>query len=155
MLEASFDNVKVTKTVSLAPGQNSVALSSAEFTQLKVQHPRLWWPNGYGKPELYTLNLAVTVDGKKSDSKEARFGIRELTYELSLLDSSGHLERVEFSPTAARAKHEQIVDVTHAGIRNVPSPDPFPSILPEEWRDSWKSWVASLRPGAEKSAAST
>jgi hypothetical protein len=152
-LEASFDNVKMTKVVSLAPGRNAVTLAPAEFSQLKVQHPRLWWPNGYGKPELYTLKLSVTVDSKKSDTKEVRFGIRELTYELSLLDSAGHLERVEFSPTAARAKQEQIVDVTHTGIRNVPSPDPFPAIFPEEWRDSWKSWVASLKPGAEKSAA--
>ncbi|HET7108096.1 MAG TPA: LamG-like jellyroll fold domain-containing protein [Candidatus Acidoferrum sp.] len=152
-LEASFDTVKVVKTVSLAPGKNAVTLTSGEFAQLKVPHPRLWWPNGYGKPELYTLKLAVTVNGKQSDGKEVRFGIRELTYELSLLDSSGHLERVEFSPTAARVKQEQIVDVTHTGIRNVPSPDPFPSIFPEEWRDGWKSWVASLKPGAEKSGA--
>jgi hypothetical protein len=152
-LEASFDTVKVTERVSLAPGKNIVTLTPSGFAQLKVRDPRLWWPNGYGKPELYALKLAVTVDGKKSDVKEVRFGIRELTYELSLLDSTGHLERVEFSPTAARAKQEQIVDVTHTGIRNVPSPDPFPSIFPEEWRDSWKSWVASLKPGAEKSAA--
>jgi len=152
-LEASFEALKVKKTVSLAPGKSSVTLSPAEFAQLKVQHPRLWWPNGYGKPELYTLNLLMTVDGKKSDAKELRFGIRELTYELSLLDSTGHLERVEFSPTAARAKQEQIVDVTHGGIRNVPLTDPFPTIFPEEWRDSWKSWVASLKPGAEQSAA--
>jgi len=152
-LEASFENVTVTKTVSLAPGKNSVVLASAEFAQFKVQHPRLWWPNGYGKPELYTLKLAVTVDKKKSDSKEVRFGIRELTYELSLLDSTGHLERVEFSPTVARTKQEQVVDVAHTGIRNVSLTDPFPAIFPEEWRDSWKSWVASLRPGAEKSLA--
>jgi len=151
VLEALFDKVKVTKTVSFVPGKNIVVLTSEEFAQLKVQHPRLWWPNGYGKPELYTLKLGVMVDGKKSDVKEVRFGIRELTYELSLLDSTGHLERVEYSPTAA--KQEQIVDVTHRGIRNMPSPDPFPSIFPEEWRDSWKSWVASLNPGAEKSAA--
>src|SRR5260221_4467596 len=152
-LEASFGSVKVAKTVSLGPGKNTVTLASSEFTQLKVAHPRLWWPNGYGKPELYTLKLAVTVDGKKSDAKEVRFGIRELTYELSLLDSAGHLERVEFSPTVARTKREQIVDVTHTGIRNVPLADPFPAIFPEEWRDSWKSWVASLRPGAKKAAA--
>jgi beta-galactosidase/beta-glucuronidase len=153
ILEASFDTVKVTKTVSLAPGKSTVTLTPSEFAQLKVQHPRLWWPNGYGKPEMYTLKVAVTVDGRKSDVKEVRFGIRELTYELSLLDSSGHLERVEFSPTAARPKQEQVVDVTHTGIRNVPSPDSFPSIFPEEWRDSWKSWVASLKPAAEKSVA--
>ena len=56
-LEASFDSVKVAKTVSLEPGKNTVTLASSEFTQLKVARPRLWWPNGYGKPELYTLKL--------------------------------------------------------------------------------------------------
>jgi hypothetical protein len=73
MLEASFEDVKVRKTVQLAPGKNIVVLTPVEFGQLKVQHPRLWWPNGYGKPELYTLKLVVTVDGKKSDAKEIRF----------------------------------------------------------------------------------
>jgi len=43
----------------------------------------------------YTLKLAVTVDGKKSDAKEVRSGFGNSQYELSLLDSAGHLERVE------------------------------------------------------------
>jgi glycosyl hydrolase family 2/Ig-like domain-containing protein/concanavalin A-like lectin/glucanase superfamily protein len=153
LLTAAFGDVKVTKIISLSPGKNLVTLSPAEFAQLKVQHPRLWWPNGYGKPELYTLKLWVDVDGKRSDYQEARFGIRELTYELSLLDNTGHLQRVEFSPTAARVNGEQIVDVSHTGIRNVALENTYPSIFPEEWKESWKTWVASLKPGAEKSAA--
>jgi len=44
------------------------------------------------------------------------------------------------------------VDVTHTGIRNVPSPDPFPSISGGVERDAGSHWVASLKPGAEKSA---
>jgi len=39
-LEASFDSVKVAKTVSLGLGKNTVTLASSEFTQLKVAHPR-------------------------------------------------------------------------------------------------------------------
>ena len=76
-----------------------------------------------------------------------------MTYELSLLDSTGHLRRVDYSPTIARERNEQVVDVTHEGIRNIPSTDPYPTIFPPEWKDGWKWWVASLKPGAEKSAA--
>jgi len=152
-LSAAFEGVTLSKTISLVPGKTEIKLAPSEFPQLNVPHPRLWWPNGYGKPELYTLKLDVTVDDKPSDAKQLRFGIRELTYEISLLDSQGKLERVEYSPTAARARNEQVVDVTHNGIRNVPSTDPYPSVFPEEWKDSWKWWVASLRPGMEKSSA--
>ena len=152
-LTASFENVAVAKTVSLSPGKNEVKLSPAEFPQLTVQNPRLWWPNGYGKPELYTLKVSFSEAGKESDAKDIRFGIREITYEISLLDSIGHLRRVDYSPTVAHEKNEQIVDVTHEGIRNIPSTDPYPSIFPPEWKEGWKSWVASMKPGAERSAA--
>jgi len=153
ILAASFEKVSVTESVSLTPGKNEVKLTPAEFAQLNVQNPRLWWPNGYGKPELYTLKVSFAEGGKESDSRDVRFGIREITYELSLLDSTGHLRRVDYSPTAAREKKEVVVDVRHEGIRSIPAMDPFPSAFPPEWRENWRSWVASLRPGAEKSAA--
>jgi len=152
-LTASFENVTVTKAVSLSSGKNEVKLSPAEFPQLTVENPRLWWPNGYGKPELYTLKLSFADGGKESDARDVRFGVREITYEISLLDSTGHLRRVDYSPTVAHEKNQQIVDITHEGIRNIPSSDPYPSIYPPEWKEGWKSWVASLKPGSEKSAA--
>ena len=133
---ASFDEITVTKNVTLPPGESTVKLAPAEFAQLTVQHPRLWWPNGYGKPELYRLKLAFSSAAGSSDTKELNFGIREITYELSLYDSAGHLRRVEISPTTARARDEQIVDVSHEGMRQIPH-----------------GWVASLAPGGESSPA--
>jgi hypothetical protein len=150
-LNATFGEIIVTKQLTLAPGKSSIKLSPAEFAQLTVQHPRLWWPNGYGKPDLYTLHLSFSEGSTESDNKTLRFGIREITYELSLLDSAGHLRRLEYSPTTARLKQEQVVDVRHEGMREIPASDPFPSTFPPEWRDGWKSWVASLMPGAELS----
>ena len=150
-LKASFGDVAITKQITLPAGQSSVTLSPTEFPQLTVQHPRLWWPNGYGKPDLYTLHLTFTQNNAESDSKDVRFGIREVTYELSLLDTAGHLRRVEYSPTTARAKREQVVDVRHHGMREIPAADPFPSSFPPEWREGWKSWVASLIPSGEES----
>ncbi len=150
-LKASFGDTVVTKQVTLTPGKNSVKLAPSDFAQLTVQHPRLWWPNGYGKPDLYTLHLTFSDGSSESDTKSLRFGIREITYELSLLDSTGHLRRLEYSPTTARLKPEPVVDVRHEGMREIPATDPFPSTFPPEWKDGWKSWVASLAPGGELS----
>ncbi|MGA2340296.1 MAG: LamG-like jellyroll fold domain-containing protein, partial [Terracidiphilus sp.] len=68
-LTASFDDVKVTKHVHLAPGETVIRLEPAEFADLKVQNPRLWWPNGYGEPALHALKVSLTTDGKASAAK--------------------------------------------------------------------------------------
>ncbi|MGA7291477.1 MAG: LamG-like jellyroll fold domain-containing protein [Terriglobales bacterium] len=153
ILKASFDGITVTKALTLSPGKTSVKLAPSEFSQLTVQHPRLWWPNGYGAPDLYTLQLSFSDGSSESDTKRLRFGIREVTYELSLLDSAGYLRRLEHSPTTARLKGERIVDIRHEGVREIPPADPFPPMFPPDWKKSWKSWVYSLEPGAESSPA--
>ena len=152
-MRASFDQTTVTKEITVPPGKSSVKLAPAEFAQLTLQNPRLWWPNGYGKPELYQLKLNFSENGKQSDAKQVRFGVREVTYELSLLDSKGQLRRVEVSPTAARARNEQVVDVTHEGMRQIPAADPMPPDLPKQRREHWNSWAASIVPDAESSPA--
>jgi hypothetical protein len=152
-LKASFEKVEVSKDVTLTPGTKTVALTPAEFKQLTVQNPRLWWPNGYGKPELYHLKLAFSEASGESDSKNLRFGIREITYELSLLDSTGHLRRVEIDPTRGKQGNEGVVDISHAGMRQIPAADPMPSFFPKSAIANWHSWVASLAPGAESSPA--
>ena len=152
-VRVAIESVTVTKDVTVAPGKSEVKLAPAEFAQLTLQHPRLWWPNGYGKPELYTAKVEFSEGGAASDAKQVRFGVREVTYELGLLDSKGQLRRVEVSPTAARARGEQVVNVTHEGIRQIPAPDAFPEMLPKEWKDYWLAWAASLTPAGETSPA--
>src|SRR6202451_3279688 len=154
-LKAEFEGVTATKNVDLKPGDSEVKLTPADFPQLTVTHPRLWWPNGYGKQELYHLKLSFAVGGPISDTKEVRFGIREITYELSLLDTAGHLRRVEYSPAEAYELGETKpdVNVTHDGMRNIPAAEPPPPNLPEAWRENWHSWVASLTAAGESSRA--
>ena len=122
-LTASFEGVTVTKQVQMAPGESVVRLTSAEFPQLHLANPRLWWPNGYGKPELYHLQLALG----DSDHKQMTFGVREVTYELTLFAPDGHLRRVEVDPTVARGGSEAIVDVSHEGM--LPTATGFASSL--------------------------
>jgi hypothetical protein len=152
-LKASFEGVQLTREVSLAPGANRIALTSSEFKQLAVQNPRLWWPNGYGRPELYHLRLMFSGANGEADDTEVRFGIREVTYELSLLDSVGYLRRVEIDPTRGTQGDEGVVDVSHAGMRQIPAADAMPAFFPKSAIANWHSWVASLAPGAESSLA--
>ena len=154
-LTAAFGNVTVTKNVDLNAGETTIHLTPAEFSQLDVQHPRLWWPNGYGPANLYRLTLTVAVNGNVSDVKQLHFGIRQITYELSLLSPSGHLRRVLYNPTAAYDAHqtEPVVNDTHDGIRAIPAADPLPPGYPAAWRAGWHSWVQSLTPAGLHSPA--
>jgi beta-galactosidase/beta-glucuronidase len=121
VIEARFEGVTVRKSVTLAPGTSQIALTPGEFPQLRLRQPRLWWPNGYGRPELYEMTLSVTEDSRTSDTRSLRFGIRQLTYELSLFDHQGRLRRVEVDPTAGSARSERLVDVRHEAIRKTPN----------------------------------
>jgi exo-1,4-beta-D-glucosaminidase len=45
---------------------------------LKVGNPRLWWPNGLGKPEMYDLKMELKDGHQLADQKSTRFGIRKI-----------------------------------------------------------------------------
>ncbi len=152
-VDGSIEQIAVHKSVTVPPGESIVKVTPAEFTQLNLQHPRLWWPNGYGSPELYHLKLTLKDETGVSDTKDVRFGVREISYELSLLEKTGHLRRVEFSPTAARGGAGPVVDVSHQGMREIPSADAAALNLPEEESERYRSHVASLVAGAEDSPA--
>ncbi|MCI0611822.1 glycoside hydrolase family 2 [bacterium] len=64
---------------SLAAGESKDVLFNAEeFPGLKVQNPRIWWPNNLGNPELYNLKLTVRNLQVVSDVQNVTFGIREV-----------------------------------------------------------------------------
>jgi hypothetical protein len=120
-IEARFAGVTVKKSVTLAPGVAQISLTPSEFPQLHVHQPRLWWPTGYGSPQLYTMTLSVADGTQLSDTRPVRFGIRQLTYELSLFDTHGRLRRVEVDPTSGSARSERLVDVRHEAIKKTPN----------------------------------
>ncbi|HET9571564.1 MAG TPA: discoidin domain-containing protein [Bacteroidales bacterium] len=67
-------NVEANRTVDLKLDKNT-------FAQLSVHQPKLWWPNGYGEPNLYTCRFTLKVDGKVSDSQTVTFGMKQYTYD--------------------------------------------------------------------------
>jgi hypothetical protein len=91
--------VDLTIPYSLGAGEEKEFSARAE-----LENPRLWWPNGYGSPELYTARFTVHKKGGKeriSDSRAVRFGIRELAYELMVALPDGSHQRVLHNPTDA------------------------------------------------------
>ncbi len=47
---------------------------------LHLDNPKLWWPNGYGDPNLYDVELKFETDAGVSDAKTFQTGVRQFTY---------------------------------------------------------------------------
>ena len=165
ILKGVFEGAEFEQPVTLQAGESKrVSFVPKDFPQLVVQHPRLWWPNGYGKPDLYHLRLTITdKNGKDSDRATTRFGIREMSYELEVKKSDGSRERVEFTPTTALGAGGHIIDNRRDtmvwGLENKAARDaavvaaggaapttPF-------WWGQKQETVVGLWPGAEQSPA--
>lgn len=117
-IEARFGDVVLRQSARVAPGASTtIRFAPEQYAQLRIRNPELWWPNGYGEPTLHRLSLTARVDGAVSDTRDIRFGIREVSYDLSLVDRAEELQRVSVAP--ARSKGEQLLDVGHKGIRKV------------------------------------
>ena len=63
-----------------------VAVGKEDCPELVVDNPKLWWPNGYGEPNLYTCQLNCLADGEVSDAKDITFGIKK--YEYKMVDNA-------------------------------------------------------------------
>jgi hypothetical protein len=80
-LSASFADVSVRQTVEIeANGSSVVRFDPKQFPQLHLINPKLWWPNGYGAPNLYPLRLVLKTGDTISDARTFNFGIREISY---------------------------------------------------------------------------
>ena len=73
VLENVTDNTVTGKQqVTLKNGTNKV---SFDFT---VPHPKLWWPNGLGAQPLYSFRARSLINGKVTDERFTRTGLRSL-----------------------------------------------------------------------------
>jgi exo-1,4-beta-D-glucosaminidase len=84
MVSAEIEGIKIRRKFDLAASETKTLIFAPEdFPQLKLAHPRLWWPYQMGTPEMYSAELKVEVDGHESDFEKVNFGIREVTSELT------------------------------------------------------------------------
>ena len=80
-------NLQFTKQVWVNPLDTAALRTDRRDAEaLVVNQPRLWWPNGYGAPNLYECHLRCYTDGKLSDERTLRFGIRQYDYRIETND---------------------------------------------------------------------
>lgn len=81
VLKGSFGDVSFERPVEVAANSSKlVSLDPTNVPALRVKNPKLWWPNGYGPQNLYTLHLSFEMSGTISDRQNITFGIRQITY---------------------------------------------------------------------------
>lgn len=98
-VSVAFEKITIYKQYTLkANGEQTLVFTPKEFKGLTVKKPKLWWPNGYGKANLYDLTLGVTVGEQSSDKKQTRFGIRELSYEMMIHSEDKGNHRIAYTP---------------------------------------------------------
>jgi exo-1,4-beta-D-glucosaminidase len=100
IVRGSIDAVQFSRVVELAPKERkSVRFTADDTPGLAIAKPRVWWPYRMGEQNLYTLSLDVSVAGSVSDRKDVRFGIQEMSSELT---PSGRLFKVNGKPILIR-----------------------------------------------------
>jgi len=76
-------NIQFSKNITIPANTTSnLSVDKNDFSQLIINNPILWWPNGYGEPNLYTCKLTCSIDGAVSDEKDIAFGIKRYEYQI-------------------------------------------------------------------------
>lgn len=73
-----------TKTDIFDPSGQLIKSVSSEYGRdsmsVVIENPQLWWPNGYGKQNLYTICVSLlNKEGMELDRWEKRIGLRTIT----------------------------------------------------------------------------
>ena len=80
-LRVKFGDIAVEMPVSVDAGSaKMVELSPATQKALRLVNPKLWWPVGYGDPNLYPVSISFVVEGVVSDQTSFKAGVRQFTY---------------------------------------------------------------------------
>jgi exo-1,4-beta-D-glucosaminidase len=74
--------------VHLKAGEKKqVNITPQDVKTLHIDHPKLWWCNNLGEPNLYNLSLSYVTNNAISDEQEITYGIREVEV---YLNDEGH-----------------------------------------------------------------
>ena len=75
-------NIEFSQKVYMGANSSAeIVFDKKRFSQMMINAPKLWWPNGYGDPNLYTCDLSVKIGDEVSDTKKITFGIKKYSYD--------------------------------------------------------------------------
>ncbi len=80
-VRGTIGSIVFERQVTLAPNSSQQVTFDAKNTPaLHMEHPRLWWPNGYGAQPMYKLHLEFQTGTAISDAQDVEFGVRKISY---------------------------------------------------------------------------
>jgi exo-1,4-beta-D-glucosaminidase len=74
IFEGKVKSIQFKKAIDIKP----LSRKMVEFTDLKLEDPKLWWPHNLGEPNLYNLQLKFSEGKEICDVIGVRFGIRHV-----------------------------------------------------------------------------
>ena len=84
VLSLAFEGGGASAEVELAAHESrEIFIDHTNCPGLVLNKPRLWWPNGRGRPELYDLAVTFAVGGSLSDAVKTDFGVRSIEHDTS------------------------------------------------------------------------
>jgi len=88
VLKGAIGDIAFQQEIELGPhARQEVVFDPATIDALRIQHPKLWWPNGYGPQNLYKLHLSFDIGSTPSSAKDVSFGVRKITYSVATTES--------------------------------------------------------------------
>lgn len=75
-IEMSYGELPISASAVIEAGKSV----DVTLPVTRLSDPQIWWPNGYGEHPLYDVRTVAKVDGRISDTKEQKLGIREMSY---------------------------------------------------------------------------
>ena len=113
--------VEVSVAVTAPDGQ--VFTGTGEDCEIVIDHPRLWWPAGYGDQPLYTVEVTLASGGETLDAWKRRIGLRTLTV---------RREQDEWGESFCHRVNG--VDIFAMGADYIPEDNLLPRVTPERTR---------------------
>ncbi len=82
-------SISFEQKVHLLPREKKqITFSAADYPQLNIKDPRIWWPWEYGKPEMNRIELSMIHNDELSNELAENFGIRQISSVLINNESS-------------------------------------------------------------------
>ena len=78
-VETAMGNVS--PDVELVVSLRGREVARTRGSDIRLDDPELWWPNGFGDAVLYDLNVSLLLDGEWIDTRSMRVGLRTIELE--------------------------------------------------------------------------
>ncbi|MBN1311132.1 MAG: glycoside hydrolase family 2 protein [Anaerolineae bacterium] len=79
-----WESTSLTAVMHIAAPDGTEQIAQVEIKDgtatlsIPIEHPQLWWPNGYGEQPLYQVRVVLMADGKTCDTRSYQIGLRTI-----------------------------------------------------------------------------